>query len=289
MASGFFAVFDDIAVLLDDVAAMSKIATKKTVGILGDDLAVNAQKASGFASKRELPVLWAIAKGSFINKLLILPVVFLLSAYASWLITPILLIGGIYLAYEGAEKIYEYFVPHEDNREKLKEGASKEEILEFEQSKIKSAILTDFILSIEIIIIALGTVMDKPLSIQISVVSIIAIIATVGVYGIVALIVRMDDFGYKIMMIDNGNSAFANKIGQILVDALPKVIRILTVVGTLAMLLVAGGIYMHNIHPISDFLQFLPSLLAEFLVGLVVGAISLGAVNIFKGRQSIKT
>jgi hypothetical protein len=289
MASGFFAVFDDIAVLLDDVAAMSKIATKKTAGILGDDLAVNAQKASGFASKRELPVLWAIAKGSFINKLLILPVVFLLSAYASWLIIPILLIGGVYLAYEGAEKIYEYFVPHVDNREKLKEGASKEEILEFEQSKIKSAILTDFILSIEIIIIALGTVMDKPLSIQISVVSIIAIIATIGVYGIVALIVRMDDFGYKIMMIDNGNSAIANKIGQILVDALPKVIRILTVVGTLAMILVAGGIYAHNIHAISDFLHFLPSLLAEFLVGLVVGAISLGVVNIFKkGRLNYR-
>ncbi len=286
MASGFFAVFDDIAVLLDDVAAMSKIATKKTAGILGDDLAVNAQKASGFASKRELPVLWAIAKGSFINKLFILPVVFLLSAYASWLIIPILLIGGIYLAYEGVEKIYEYFVPHVDSREKLKEGASKEEIVEFENSKIKSAILTDFILSIEIIIIALGTVMDKPLVIQIAVVSIIAIVATVGVYGIVALIVRMDDFGYKLMMIDNGDSKIANKVGQMLVDALPKVIKTLTVVGTLAMLLVAGGIYMHNIHSISDFLQFLPSLLAEFLVGLIVGAIALGVVNIFKNKQS---
>jgi hypothetical protein len=264
---------------------MSKIATKKTAGILGDDLAVNAQKASGFASKRELPVLWAISKGSFINKLLILPVVFLLSAYASWLIIPILLIGGIYLAYEGVEKIYEYFVPHVDNREKLKKDATKEEILEFEQSKIKSAILTDFILSIEIIIIALGTVMDKPLVIQIAVVSIIAIIATVGVYGIVALIVRMDDFGYKLMTIDDGNSKIANKIGQILVDALPKVIKTLTVVGTLAMLLVAGGIYTHNIHAISDFLQFLPSLLSQFFVGFVVGAIALGVVNIFKSRQ----
>lgn len=288
MASGIFAVFDDIAVLMDDIAAMSKVATKKTAGILGDDLAVNAQKASGFASARELPVLWAIAKGSFINKLIILPVVFLLSAYANWMIVPILLIGGIYLAYEGAEKIYEYFVPHEDTKEKLDISASKEEILKHEQSKIKSAILTDFILSVEIIILALGTVLDKSLMIQIPVVSFIAILATIGVYGIVALIIRMDDFGYSLMQHDNGNSKVANIAGQGLVNALPKVIKLLTIVGTLAMLLVAGGIYMHNIHQIGDVLHFMPSLLADFLVGFVVGIIALAVVKVFKkGNKNI--
>ncbi len=281
MASGFFALFDDVAVLLDDIAAMSKIATKKTAGILGDDLAVNAQKASGFASARELPVLWAITKGSAINKLIILPVIFLLSAFASWLIVPILMIGGVYLAYEGAEKIYEYFNPPKEKKDKLPLTASKEEILQYEQKKIKSAITTDFILSIEIIIIALGTVLHKPMLVQIVVVSIIAIVATIGVYGIVALIVRMDDFGYKLLEIDNGNNKIANKIGTLLIKALPKVIRSLTVIGTLAMLLVAGGIYTHNVHQIGEVLGFLPSLLGDFFVGLVVGFIAVVFMKVF--------
>ena len=146
MSMGFFAVFDDIAMLLDDAAAMSKVATKKTVGILGDDLAVYAQKASGFSSTREIPVLWAITKGSFKNKFIILPVAFLLSAFASWIIIPILMLGGVYLAYEGAEKIFEYFVPHDEHtkKEELKQ-LPEEEILKIEKIKIKSAILTDFI------------------------------------------------------------------------------------------------------------------------------------------------
>ncbi len=288
MASGFFAVFDDIAVLLDDVAAMSKIATKKTAGILGDDLAVNAQKASGFASTRELPVLWAISKGSFINKLIILPIVFLLSAFAPWMIVPILLIGGVYLAYEGAEKIYEYFVPHKKHRgDRPPPNASKEEILEHEKVKIKSAIVTDFILSIEIIIIALGTVMEQSLIIQILVVSLIAFLATVGVYGLVALIVRMDDFGYKIMQIDNGKNRLTKKIGQFLVNALPWVIKSLTIIGTLAMLLVAGGIYAHNIHQIGDFFSFLPSMLGEFIIGLIVGVLALLGMMAYKRLKPI--
>jgi len=274
MAMGFFAVFDDIAVLLDDAAAMSKIATKKTAGVLGDDLAVGAEKASGFSATRELPVLWAITKGSFRNKLIVLPIAFLLSAFAPWIIIPILMLGGLYLAFEGAEKIYEYFVPHVTIKEKI-EVLSREKILEYEAKKVKSAILTDLILSIEIIVIALGTVLEKPLSIQIIVVSFIAVIATIGVYGFVALLVRMDDLGLKMIEIADGKKKFLHTTGEILVLALPKVIKLLTIVGTLAMLLVAGGIYVHNIHQIHEFLHFMPSLLAELITGLIIGFIVL--------------
>ncbi len=288
MASGFFAVFDDIAVLLDDVVMMSKIATKKTVGILADDLAINAQKASGFASSREIPVLWAITKGSFVNKIIILPIVFLLNYLAPWAITPILLIGGVYLAYEGVEKIYEYFVPHKLTvKDRPAPSASKEEILKHESKKIKSAITTDFILSVEIVIIALGTVLDKALPIQIIVVTFIALLATVGVYGIVALIVRMDDFGYQLMRMHEGNKGLTESIGKMLVNALPKVIKFLTVIGTIALLLVAGGIYLHNIHQIGELLNFLPSILAQLLSGAVVGSLALLTVKaIVKAKES---
>jgi predicted DNA repair protein MutK len=274
MAMGFFAVFDDIAVLLDDAAAMSKIATKKTAGVLGDDLAVGAEKASGFSASRELPVLWAITKGSFRNKLIVLPIAFLLSAFAPWIIIPILMLGGLYLAFEGVEKIYEYFVPHETIKEHL-EALSQEKILEYEAKKVKSAILTDLILSIEIIVIALGTVLEKPLPVQVIVVSFIAVLATIGVYGFVALLVRMDDVGFKMIEIANGQRRLLKKTGELLVAALPKVIKFLTVVGTLAMLLVAGGIFVHNVHQIHDLLHFMPSLLAELITGLFVGALVL--------------
>ncbi|MBV1923511.1 MAG: DUF808 domain-containing protein [Flavobacteriaceae bacterium] len=284
MASGFFALLDDIAVLLDDVAAMSKIATKKTAGILGDDLAVNAEKASGFASSRELPILWSITKGSFLNKLIILPVAFLLSAFLPSTIVPILLIGGIYLAYEGAEKIYEYLFhrnQHEHTSDELVE-MTQEEILAYEKSRVKSAILVDFILSLEIIILALSTVVEQTLTIQIIVVSIVAILATVGVYGIVALIVRMDDFGYKLIKLSKKEKSISKSIGQFLVKALPIIIRGLTVVGTIAMILVAGGIYVHNIHYIHDLVHALPSIIGEFIVGLVLGFIALLFVLAFK-------
>lgn len=277
MAMGFFAVFDDIAVLLDDAAAMTKVATQKTAGILGDDLAVNAQKASGFASHREIPVLWAIAKGSFRNKLIILPMAFLLSAFAPWIIIPILMLGGIYLAYEGTEKIYEYFYPHE--KEKIKtdftQEFTQEEILEIEKTKIKSAIFTDFILSIEIIVMALGTVMEQTIQIQIIAVTMVSIIATIGVYGVVAMIIRMDDLGLKFIAMDEGKQGFLAGVGGVLVSALPKVIKYLTVIGTIAMLLVAGGIFTHNVHQIHDALNFLPALFRDVSVGLVIGAIAL--------------
>jgi uncharacterized protein len=283
MASGFFVLLDDIAAIMDDVAVMSKVATKKTAGILGDDLAVNAEKASGFNSSREIPVLWAIAKGSFLNKLIILPIAFLLSAFLPLAIIIILVLGGLFLAYEGAEKIYEYFFPHHPNEAKtINKEFTVAEILNQEKEKIKSAIVTDFILSVEIVIIALGTVIEKPLPIQIAVVSIIAIIATAGVYGIVALIVRMDELGYRLIALSSKESSFSKTIGNILVQALPKVIKSLAVIGTIALILVAGGIFVHNIDLLHHVFPDLPSIIKEFGFGLVIGFIVLGLVTIFK-------
>ncbi|TJY32916.1 DUF808 domain-containing protein [Pontimicrobium aquaticum] len=284
MASGFFALLDDISVLMDDVVTMSKITTKKTAGILGDDLAVNAEKASGFVSSRELPVLWAITKGSFLNKLIILPIAFLLSAFLPWVVTVILLLGAIYLAFEGAEKIYEYFVPHKHEAHTVKsEGLSKADILNLEKKKIKSAIITDFILSVEIVIIALGTVIEKPLLTQILVVTIVAIIATVGVYGIVALIVRMDDLGLRLVQMSNGNKNGLHFIGKLLVNALPLIIKSLSVIGTIALLLVAGGIFVHNIEYFHHFLETWPSILRDFVIGLGVGILALIVFKLVKG------
>ena len=280
MASGFFALFDDIATLMDDVAAMSKVAARKTAGILGDDLAVNAEKSSGFVSSREIPVLWAITKGSFLNKLIILPVAFLLSAFLPIAITIILILGALYLAYEGTEKIFEFIVPHRhDNREIKIENISEEEILKIEKEKIKSAILTDFILSIEIVIIALGTVINEDIWTQIMVTTIIAIIATVGVYGIVALIIRMDEFGAKLIALNERDDSISDFIGRLLVNALPYVIKGLSIIGTIALILVAGGIFVHNIHFFHDFISDLPMIIKEFVVGLIAGALTLAVVS----------
>lgn len=272
MASGFFALLDDIAALMDDVAVMGKLAGKKTAGILGDDLAVNAEKASGFVSSREIPVLWAISKGSFLNKLIILPLAFLLSAFLPAAVTVILVLGGLYLAYEGAEKIYEFLFPHarEQKVPELRE-ITKEEALRLEKEKIKSAIVTDFILSVEIVIIALGTVTEEPLLTRVLVVSLIALVATVGVYGLVALIVRMDEFGAKLINLNEKENSISDKIGHFLVNALPKVVKGLSVIGTLALLLVSGGIFVHNIHYLHGLFDDLPAILVEFLTGLVVG------------------
>lgn len=283
MASGFFALLDDIAAIMDDVAVMSKVAAKKTAGILGDDLAVNAEKASGFISSREIPVLWAIAKGSFINKLIILPIAFLLSDFFPLAIIIILVLGGLYLAYEGAEKIYEYLFPHTHSTTEITmETFTEAEILTLEKEKIKSAIVTDFILSVEIVIIALGTVIGKPIASQIMVVSIVAIIATVGVYGIVALIVRMDELGFKLIALNTKERSLSKLIGNILVQALPKVIKSLAVIGTIALILVAGGIFVHNIDFLHHIFPQLPSIVKEFSVGLIIGLVVLGVVNLFK-------
>jgi predicted DNA repair protein MutK len=275
MASGIFAVLDDIAILMDDVVMMSKLATKKTAGILGDDLAVNAEKATGFVSSRELPVLWAITKGSFVNKLIILPVVFLLSYFLPALIKVILILGGLYLAYEGVHKIFEYLVSKTGKKEKREGPDYKVEITESEKDKIKSAVTTDFILSLEIVIIAMGTVMDKSLQIQILTVSVVAIIATIGVYGLVALIVRMDDFGLMLIGKSKGN-ALMIFLGNGFIKLLPMIIRLLGVVGTIALVLVAGGIFVHNIEVIHHWMpDFMPAMVFEFLTGILGGIVAL--------------
>ncbi|BEV06512.1 MULTISPECIES: DUF808 domain-containing protein [Chryseobacterium] len=295
MASGFFAILDDIAALMDDVAVTSKIATQKTAGILGDDLAVNAEKATGFLSSRELPVLWAITKGSFINKLIILPIVFVLN----WLYPPainyVLILGGLYLAFEGVEKIIE-FLFHRDKKghevvEEVEEKNTNSE--ETEKAKIKSAITTDFILSIEIVIIALGTVLEEshPFITQILVTSLVAFIATVGVYGIVALIVRMDDAGFKLIRKSN-DKGIIGKLGHLLVKALPIVIKALGVIGTIALIMVAGGIFAHRIE---YFHHILPSwssdkmltVLKELILGLGGGLLAVAVFTIGKALFSL--
>ena len=285
MASGFFAILDDIAALMDDVAVTSKIATQKTAGILGDDLAVNAEKATGFLSSREIPVLMKIMKGSFVNKLIIVPFVFLLEWLYSPAIKIILIIGGFYLAYEGVEKIVE-FLFHRDKKghEVIEEAHEVEENGEaVEKAKVKSAVTTDFILSLEIVIIALAAAKDgyialksqfNPFLVEIVTVSVVSIIATVGVYGIVALIVRMDDAGFKLIKKSN-DKGFFGKLGHLLVKALPFVIKALGIIGTIALILVAGGIFDHNIDYLHHSLPTWHETLKQVLFGIVGGLIAL--------------
>lgn len=283
MASGIFAILDDVAMLLDDAVVMSKVAAKKTAGLLGDDLAVNAEKATGFHASRELPVIWAITKGSLVNKAIILPVAFLLSAYLPWLIVPILLIGGAYLSYEGTEKVFEWFTGHEKKVIAAQKSTDPDEIVRREKRKIKAAIRTDFILSIEIIVITLETVIEQSLPIQVMVVSFIALLATAGVYGLVALLVRMDDSGFYLLEraeLMKGLAARGVKLsGELLIAALPKVIRLLTVIGTVAMLLVGGGMFVHNIDSVHHLLAALPTLAADLLAGLVVGGVLMPLIH----------
>lgn len=282
MASGFFAVLDDVAALMDDVASATKIATRKTAGILGDDLAVNAEKATGFLASRELPVLWAITKGSFINKLIIVPVALILSATFPAAIKVILVLGGLYLAYEGVEKIVDFFFHRKKTGDEVIEESKKPDSVT-ETAKIKSAVTTDFILSVEIVIIALGTVLENTLTMQIIIVSAVAILATVGVYGLVALIVRMDDIGFKLIK-RSGDKGLVSKFGHLLVKALPVLIRIISVIGTIALILVAGGIFIHNIQYLHHVLPQVPLLIKEFLAGVIGGLI---VIAIFAGGKKI--
>jgi predicted DNA repair protein MutK len=286
MASGIFAVLDDVVALLDDAAVLSKVAAKKTAGLLGDDLAVNAEKATGFHASRELPVIWAITKGSLVNKAIILPVAFLLSAYLPWLIVPILLIGGAYLSYEGAEKVLEWFFPHETQAVAAEETLEAREILVREAAKIKAAVRTDFILSIEIVVIALETVIGQTLPMQIMVVSFIALLATVGVYGLVALLVRMDDTGLyligRAVSLQGLAARTARLGGKFLVASLPRVVRLLGVIGTVAMLLVGGGMFVHNVEWVHHALHAVPPVAAELVAGLIVGAGLLALMHLAK-------
>ena len=280
MASGFFAILDDIAALMDGVSANIKIATKKTAGILGDDLAVNAEKSTGFVSSREIPVLWAITKGSFINKLIIVPIALLLNVFLPSAIIVILVLGGFFLAYEGVEKIVE-FMFHKKHSESHAKDEEIEDGASLEKTKIKSAITTDFILSIEIVIIALSTVLDKSLSTQILTVSAVSILATVGVYGIVALVVRMDDFGL-LLITKSKNKGFLSALGLLLVKMLPIIIKLFAVVGTIALLLVSGGIFAHKIDYLHHLLPEWPDIIKEFTFGVVGGILVLALVSLTK-------
>jgi len=280
MASGIFAILDDIAALMDDVAIATKVAAKKTAAILGDDLAVNAEKATGYVSSRELPVLWKITKGAFINKVIIVPIALVLSIYAPSVMKYALILGGFYLAYEGVEKIIEYLF------HKKQPDATASETLDIsdtaaENAKVKSAIITDFILSIEIIIIALSNVKNDSFAVKAMAVSAIAIIATVGVYGLVALIVRMDDLGY-LMIKKSDNKGFGSKVGKMLVNGLPLVIKALALIGTVALILVSGGIFDHEIELLHHALPTWPSLLKQIMYALVAGLILVGLVTVIK-------
>ncbi|TOZ97418.1 DUF808 domain-containing protein [Vibrio parahaemolyticus] len=248
-------LLDDIAAVLDDVALMSKMAAKKTAGVLGDDLALNAQQVSGVASEREIPVVWAVAKGSFKNKLILVPSALLISAIIPWLIMPLLLIGGLFLCFEGAEKVLEKLFPHSHPHEEKEELVDTGESLEdYEKRKVAGAIRTDFILSAEIIVIALGTVTGASLVTQILVVSLIAVIMTIGVYGLVAGIVKLDDLGFYLEIRSKAKGWMA-KVGNALVAFAPKLMKLLTIVGTAAMFLVGVGIVVHNVPAIHHFVE----------------------------------
>jgi hypothetical protein len=256
--ASLLALLDDIATILDDVSVMTKVAAKKTAGVLGDDLALNAQQVTGVRAERELPVVWAVAKGSFINKLILVPAALLISVIAPWLITPLLMIGGAFLCYEGFEKLAHTFWHHDEKT------AEKTELLEaahdpavdmvaFEQDKIKGAIRTDFILSAEIIVIALGVAEKMPFLQQFLTLATIAIVMTVGVYGLVAAIVKLDDLGLH--LIKNGATGLRRALGNGILAFAPKLMKTLSVVGTAAMFLVGGGILLHGIPHSHDLLH----------------------------------
>ncbi|MEJ1238004.1 DUF808 family protein [Chryseolinea sp. T2] len=277
MASGILSLFDDVAALMDDVASASKIATRKAAGILGDDLAVNAEKATGFLANRELPVLWAITKGSLINKLIIVPIALTLSAIWPVAITVILVAGGCYLAYEGVESIVE-LIAHRIGKKEGEATREAETLPPDEKAKVRSAIVTDFVLSAEIVIIALYAVIEQSLTVRILTVSVVSLLATVGVYGLVTLIVRMDDIGYKLVKRAGGKGPL-DLMGKGLLWLMPLIIKLLRLVGTLALLFVAGGIFVHNIKYLEHLFPSMPGILKEFLAGLVCGLIVVAVVK----------
>ncbi len=253
--TSLIALIDDIAAILDDVSVMTKVAAKKTAGVLGDDLALNAEQVSGVRADRELPVVWAVAKGSFKNKLILVPGALAISAFIPWLITPLLMIGGGYLCYEGFEKLAHVFLHskkedkahHDEVAKALSDPGT--DMVAFEKKKIQGAIRTDFVLSAEIIVIALGTVKDAPFASQAAVVSIIAFTMTVGVYGLVAGIVKLDDGGLALMKSTAKNSwgNFKRSLGRGILVFAPYLMKTLSIVGTAAMFLVGGGILLHGI------------------------------------------
>jgi hypothetical protein len=303
MASGsFFALLDDIAALLDDVALMSKIATKKTAGVLSDDLALNALQVSGVRPDRELPVVWAVAKGSLINKAILVPIALLISFFLPWLITPLLMAGGAYLCFEGMEKIWGIFFHTQEKtkrKEERRQVMSKVQLLAFEAKKIKGAIRTDFILSAEIIVISLEVMREYSVLKQCISLSLVAIGITIAVYGIVALIVKIDDMGLYLKSLAK---VWADYLGQALLWFAPQLMKALSFLGTIAMFLVGGGIWFHAIQVLHDidhsvidiihhniaagwlqsFTSSLTSILWQGVIGLIVGACALLIVSLIE-------
>lgn len=284
MAGGsLLLLLDDIAALLDDVAVMTKVAAKKTAGVLGDDLAVNAEQVTGVKADRELSVVWAVAKGSLRNKMILVPAALLAAAFTPWAITPVLMLGGIYLCYEGFEKIAHEFWPKAD--EKQEESEHRKKLLtdpsidpvEYEKKKVAGAIRTDFILSIEIIVITLGIIADSKFSVQVVVLAGVAVLMTVGVYGAVAGIVRLDDVGLHLSKLKGPGSwrGFLRWFGLRLLDFAPFLLKTLTYVGTLAMFLVGGGILVHGMHDIgASFDAIARTVTGIEVVGPVFGSIT---------------
>ena len=284
MASSLLILLDDIAAVLDDVALMSKVAAKKTAGVLGDDLALNAQQVSGVRTERELPVVWSVAKGSFINKLILVPLALLISVVAPWLINPLLVIGGLFLCFEGVEKVL-HSLQHKkvQNSDEAKHEIEQIEtdLESFEKAKIKGAVRTDFILSAEIVVISLGTVATAAFGTKVMVLSVIAIVMTVGVYGLVAMIVKIDDLG---LYLTQQASSFKQTIGRGLLAFAPKLMKTLTIVGTIAMFLVGGGIITHavsSLHHLTEEAVNHAALIPT--VGSIVGAITPTLINMVIG------
>ena len=285
--SSLLALLDDIATILDDVAILSKVAAKKTAGVLGDDLALNAQQVAGVRAERELPVVWAVAVGSMKNKAILVPAALLISAFAPWAVIPLLMIGGAYLCFEGFEKLAHKFMHGDEeaaHEAALMEALANPEVdlVQLEKDKIKGAIRTDFILSAEIIVIALGTVSDKPFMTQVGVLTAIAVVMTIGVYGLVAGIVKLDDLG---LYLSRKANAVVQAMGHVLLKAAPWLMKVLSVLGTAAMFLVGGGILTHGIAPLHHFIEAQGVLLGFVLnggAGVLAGAVVLAGVMAFQ-------
>lgn len=271
--TSLLALLDDIASVLDDVALMTKMAAKKTAGVLGDDLALNAEQVSGVRAERELPVVWKVAKGSFRNKLILVPAAIAISALIPWLITPLLMLGGAYLCFEGAEKLAHKFLPHDSGETASFAQAIPDDLEAFEQQKIKGAIRTDFILSAEIIVIALGTVQGSSLGLQIAVVAGIALLMTVGVYGLVGLIVKLDDIGLHLLQKPDA-SVLRRALGRGLLVTAPRLMHLLALVGTIAMFMVGGGILVHGWPFAHHLIEGVAASLAPLAGGAVLAAVT---------------
>jgi uncharacterized protein len=291
-ASSLLALIDDIATVLDDVAVLTKVATKKTAGVLGDDLALNAQQVAGVRADRELPVVWAVAKGSMVNKAILVPAALAISAMAPWLITPLLIVGGLFLCFEGVEKLAHKLLhgkaDDEAHHAELTRALADPsvDLAALERDKIKGAIRTDFILSAEIIVIALGTVAGRPLGTQVAVLVGIALLMTVGVYGLVAGIVKLDDFG--LLLTRRGGAAAP--VGRAILRGAPWLMKGLSVAGTAAMFLVGGGILVHGVpalhhlleaglQRVGTALQPVVEMLGNAVAGIAAGIVVLAAVS----------